>query len=85
MEPQSNQIHGHAVMDMMIAADQAYTRESLRAAIVERFGEDAVFYTCSASGLDVDAMIDFLAGHGKLKGEPGALRLDPSTRCDDDE
>jgi probable metal-binding protein len=85
MGADEKQIHGHAVMDMMMAADKPYTRETLRADIVARFGEDALFYTCSASGLSVDGLIDFLAAHGKFSGGSEAFRIDPASRCADDE
>ena len=34
----SEQIHGHAVMEMMLKKDQSFTRETLYEAIVEEFG-----------------------------------------------
>ena len=53
-------------MSMMIASGLTYTRESLIAAIVERFGAGARFYTCSASGMTPDELINFLAERGKF-------------------
>ena len=43
-----------------------FTRASLRAAIASRFGAEARFHTCSASEMDADALIDFLARRGKF-------------------
>ena len=60
------EIHAHEVMHMMLERDEAFTRESLARAIVERFGEDARFHSCSASGMDVDAVIAFLESRGKF-------------------
>lgn len=85
MSEDNKQIHGHAVMDMMIAADKPYSRETLRAEIIQRYGEDARFYTCSASDLDADGLIDFLEAHGKFAGADSSFRVDPSKRCADDE
>ena len=62
----SNEFHGHEVMKMMITSGAQYTRASLREAIVQQFGADARFYTCSASDLTPDALIDFLAERGKF-------------------
>jgi len=46
----SEPIHGHEVMNMMVASTRSYTRTSLHAAITGRFGHDVRFYTCSAAG-----------------------------------
>ncbi|QFI56227.1 YecH family metal-binding protein [Aeromonas simiae] len=59
-------IHGHEVMQMMLERGGLFTRESLRQAIVEAFGSDARFHTCSAEGMDADQLIDFLERKGKF-------------------
>ena len=45
------QVHGHEVIALMMTATQPYTRDSLAAAILDRFGPDARFFTCSAEGM----------------------------------
>ncbi|GJA10089.1 DUF2492 family protein [Aeromonas caviae] len=62
----SQSIHGHEVMEMMLEQKSPFTRASLRAAIASRFGAEARFHTCSASEMDADALIDFLARRGKF-------------------
>jgi len=59
-------IHAHEVMHMMLEKDEAFSRESLAQAIVDRFGAGARFHSCSASGMDVHAGIDFLESRGKF-------------------
>ena len=59
-------IHAHEIMHMMLEQDGAFSRESLAQAIVERFGAGATFRSCSASGMDVSAVIDFLESRGKF-------------------
>jgi probable metal-binding protein len=59
-------IHAHEVMHMMLERSEGFSRASLARAIVERFGETATFCSCSASGMDVDAVIDFLDRRGKF-------------------
>ncbi len=45
---------------------------SLKQAIDERFGAEARFHTCSASEMDAEALIDFLAKRGKfIESEQG--------------
>ncbi|AKJ42694.1 YecH family metal-binding protein [Pragia fontium] len=59
-------IHGHQVLEMMIAADELYTTESLIAAIQQRFGQEARFHTCAKQGLTAAELVDFLASKGKF-------------------
>lgn len=59
-------VHAHEIMHMMLEKDEVFSRESLARAIVERFGTDATFCSCSASGMDVESVIDFLESRGKF-------------------
>ncbi len=59
-------IHAHEIMQMMLEQDEVFSRKSLGQAIIERFGASARFHTCSASGMDVQAVIDFLESRGKF-------------------
>ena len=59
-------IHAHEVMHMMLEQDEVFSRESLTQAIIERFGANTRFHSCSASGMDVHAVIDFLESRGKF-------------------
>ncbi len=69
----ADQIHGHEVMEMMMASGVAYTRSSLRAAIIDRFGEDARFYTCSAENMTAEELIEFLEERGKFVDHDGGF------------
>lgn len=75
------QIHGHEVIEMMIAANQAYSRASLEAAIIGKFGAAARFHTCSAENMDAGALIDFLAQRGKFAVGPGGFSINPAKVC----
>ena len=59
-------IHAHEVMHMMLEKDGAFSHESLTRAIIDRFGAGAKFCSCSAAGMDVNAVIDFLESRGKF-------------------
>jgi len=76
-----NQIHGHEVIAMMTSSNQPYTRESLKAALIAKFGADSRFHTCSAENMDADAMIDFLAARGKFMETVGGLAINPAKVC----
>ncbi|HVS54247.1 MAG TPA: YecH family metal-binding protein [Opitutaceae bacterium] len=77
----SPQVHGHEVIAMMLESRSAYTRESLAAAIVARFGADARFHTCSADGMTAPELIDFLAARGKFQPAGEGFALDPAQVC----
>jgi probable metal-binding protein len=78
-----DKIHGHEVMEMMIASGKLYTRDSLRADIIGHFGEAARFYTCSAEGMTADELISFLQTRGKFLDEEGGFKTDKEKMCDD--
>ena len=76
------QIHGHEVMRMMVEVGTAYNRESLREAIVERFGPEARFRTCSAEGMTPDELIAFLESQGKFVGAGQGFTTLTENICD---
>ena len=77
----TNQIHGHDVIEMMTSSNSLYSRDSLKAAIIAKFGADARFHTCSAEGMDADGMIDFLAARGKFMENASGLAINPDKVC----
>ena len=77
------EIHAHEVMRMMLETDAAYSRESLAAAIVERFGEDARFYACSLRGMNVGEVINFLEVRGKFIARADGFNTAPDRICTD--
>jgi probable metal-binding protein len=78
----NEQIHGHEVMQMMLDSGVTYTRATLRDAILEKFGPEARFFTCSAENMTADGLIDFLAGRGKFVETAGGFTTDPANVCD---
>ena len=68
-------------MQMMLAKDKAFTRETLCSAIVEEFGEEARFYTCSEEDMTADELVDFLKAKGKfIEGDSG-FNTSPDKIC----
>lgn len=74
-------IHGHDVIEMIIQAGKAYTRDSLRADIVNRFGAKARFYTCSSDNLPADELITFLEARGKFRDAGTGFTIDQEQVC----
>ncbi|MCP5518384.1 MAG: YecH family protein [Verrucomicrobiales bacterium] len=75
------QVHGHEVLEMMVNSGRGYTRESLRQEILDRFGPEARFHTCSAEGMSADELIEFLAARGKFVDASAGFRADPARIC----
>ena len=75
------EVHAHEVMHMMLEHEEGFSRESLASAIVERFGEDARFHSCSASGMDVQAVIAFLESRGKFVARDDGFNTAPDRIC----
>ena len=76
-----NRVHGHEVMHMMVNSGQAYSRESLKSAIVENFGDETRFFTCSADNMDAEALIVFLEMKGKFHPVEGGFSTQPEKIC----
>lgn len=74
-------IHGHDVLTMMIESGENYSAESLEAAIVARFGEEARFHTCSASEMTAAELVKFLAGKGKFIPSESGFSTHESKMC----
>ena len=51
---------------MMLEQGGVFSRDSLAQAIVDRFGANTRFHSCSAAGMDVHAVIEFLESRGKF-------------------
>ena len=75
-------IHAHEVMRMMLKLNRDFSRESLGEAIIERFGEKARFHSCSAAGMDVNEVIDFLENRGKFVARADGFNTAQDKICD---
>ena len=75
------EIHGHEVLEMMIASGIQYSVKSLIEAIDEKFGTEARFYICSGGGMTAAQLIETLRAKGKFAGTPESFIFDTSKRC----
>lgn len=82
---QTHEVHGHEVMNLLLTAGRPLSRDELVAAIVERFGSAARFYTCSARGLTAAGIVAFLDERSKLTEVGGGLTTSPDRICSHDE
>lgn len=74
-------IHGHDVLQMMIASGERYSTASLAQAIVTRFGEAARFHTCSAENLSAAELVAFLAARGKFIAQEEGFTTSEAKIC----
>ena len=59
----------------------SYSESSLKKAIIEKFGEDQRFYTCSAENMDIDELIEFLKMKGKFMSTDEGFTVDITKVC----
>lgn len=81
---ESKEIHGHAVLEMMANSGLTYSRESLIAAINEKFGPDTEFVICAGSGLKAETLVDTLIEREKFTGPADAFVFNTAAMCDHD-
>lgn len=74
-------VHGHEVIAMIRETPEVYTRESLAAAVVARFGAATRFFTCSAQDLTAEQLVDFLAERRKFVPQGESFAVDPACGC----
>lgn len=60
------EVHGHEILERLIAAGGTMPLSALKAAASRDFGEDARYYTCSARGMTFDGLIGFLLQRSKV-------------------
>jgi len=77
----NEEIHGHAVLQMMVKSGRKYSRDSLVAAIDEKFGANARFVICSGGNLNAAELVDTLIARGKFTGDESALEFHPASSC----
>ena len=74
-------IHGHDLINLIHHAEPAFTRVGLAAAVAERFGPQPRFHTCSAAGMTLDGLLEFLLVRGKIVERDGRFYTDMSKVC----
>ena len=60
----------------------SYSEKNLLEAIIEKFGTEERFYTCSAENLTAQELIDFLKEHGKFKPTDDGFTADVGKVCE---
>lgn len=58
--------HGHDVLHFLLEAEQALSVEAMHHKVIEKFGANASFHTCSAEGMNAKTLLTFLLQRGKI-------------------
>jgi probable metal-binding protein len=58
--------HGHDVLHFLLETEGALSVEEMHAQVIEKFGANARFHTCSAEGMDAKVLLTFLLQRGKI-------------------
>lgn len=77
-------IHGHEIIHLIHEAAVPFTRESLSTEVRRRFGAGARFHTCSAGGMTLDQLLQFLIQRNKVVLREGRLQTVMENVCDHD-
>ena len=74
--------HAHDVLRMISEQNRALALFEIKALILEKFGSNAQFGSCSMGGMDADQIIEFLFERQKLfEAEPGKYALNMHNSC----
>ena len=71
----SQSYHGHEVMQLMVTSGETHTEETYTAALAERFGAEATFFSCSANGMSPMDLLEFFRARGKVVDVDGGFRF----------
>jgi probable metal-binding protein len=74
-------VHGHAVLEMLLSAERPMTRAELGAAAASAYGPDARYHTCSAEGMTLDELLQFLLTREKIDEDDGVLAAHRDRMC----
>ncbi|MBK7842270.1 MAG: YecH family protein [Bdellovibrionales bacterium] len=78
----SKHFHAHDVMHLLAGQNRALAVSEIKSLILEKFGLDADFGSCSVDGMDADQVIQFLLDRQKISEvEPGKFMLEGNHSC----
>lgn len=76
------EVHGHAVLHAILDSPEPITREALAAAMAAEHGDNVEYHTCSAAGMDLPGLLEFLLMRGKITETAQGLVAHPEEMCD---
>ena len=77
-------IHGHEVLKLIASFRKPLSKRELFDEVARRYGPEAHFCTCSASGMTIEELYGFLAERGKLVERDETVSADIGKMCSGD-
>jgi probable metal-binding protein len=74
-------VHGHDIIDLVSQYPGGIRLGRLAEIVEERYGRLATFHTCSAQGMDLDALLVFLEARDKVRVTAGEVYPGGSPAC----
>lgn len=78
-----NRVHGHRVLEHLIAHQSPLPLSALREWANASFGSVASYHTCSQDGMTFDGLIEFLITRNKISVVDGQVSIGASRMCQD--
>lgn len=75
-------IHGHDIIDLVAIYPEGIRLSQLMEIVDERFGKSVTFHTCSAAGMDLDALLHFLEDRDKVRITSGVVYPGGTPACE---
>jgi len=60
-------LHIHEVLNIIYNSDKIFTIEELKQEVINTFGEDISFTSCSEHEFEMNDMLDFMLQRGKIQ------------------
>ncbi|MGC4068109.1 MAG: YecH family protein [Polyangiaceae bacterium] len=73
-------LHGHVILERIIEAGGTMPLGNLRD-FAESHGRDATYFTCSASGMSFDDLLEFLTNRNKISIADGQVTVYVENMC----
>jgi probable metal-binding protein len=75
------EMHGTEIFNLV--GDKGFmTKEEIISLVKKSFGDDVRFYTCAASDLTPEYLLDFFIQNGKFEEQDGKYRFFCESDCD---
>lgn len=62
-------LHIHEVLNIIYNSDKIFTIEELKQEVINSFGENVSFTSCSENKFEINEMVDFMLQRGKIQLE----------------
>jgi probable metal-binding protein len=73
-------VHGHVILEHIIEVGGKIPLAELKA-FAASHGSDATYYTCSASSMSFEGLMQFLESRGKVRLEGDTVTVFPEKMC----